>query len=65
MATAVSKEAKQLEQIKNTFDKAYKEMGKASEADIEIASDTDIVKFSLKNNNITKNTKISYVEKNT
>lgn len=68
MATAGSKEAKQLEQIKNTFDKAYKEMSKATtgEADsnltTEADSDTENIKFSLKNKNITKNTKIPYVE---
>lgn len=41
MATAGSKEAKQLEQIKNTFDKAYKEMGKASEADSNLTTEAD------------------------
>lgn len=41
MATAGSKEAKQLEQIKNTFDKAYKEMGKASEADSDLTTEAD------------------------
>ena len=41
MATAGSKEAKQLEQIKNTFDRAYKEMGKASEADSNLTTDAD------------------------
>ena len=48
MATAGSKEAKQLEQIKNTFDKAYKEMGKASEADSNLATEGDSdIKYSL------------------
>lgn len=41
MATAGSKEAKQLEQIKNTFDRAYKEMGKASEADSNFTTEGD------------------------
>lgn len=41
MATAGSKEAKQLEQIKNTFDKAYKEMSKASEADSNLTTEAD------------------------
>ena len=43
MATAGSKEAKQLEQIKNTFDKAYKEMGKTttSEVDSNLTTDAD------------------------
>lgn len=48
MATAGSKEAKQLEQIKNTFDKAYKEMGKVSEADSAMTTEADSnVKYSL------------------
>lgn len=57
MATAGSEEAKQLEQIKYTFDKAYKEMGKASEADSNLAteadSDTDlsVTKYSLSKKN--------------
>ena len=48
MATAGSKEAKQLEQIKNTFDKAYKEMSKASEADSNLTTETDSeIKYSV------------------
>ena len=43
MATAGSKEAKQLEQIKNTFDKAYKEMSKTTtlEADSNLTTEAD------------------------
>lgn len=53
MATAGSKEAKQLEQIKNTFDKAYKEMGKASEADSDLTTEADSdIKYSKNNSNI-------------
>lgn len=52
MATAGSKEAKQLEQIKNTFDKAYKEMGKVSEADSNLTTEGDSdTKFSLHKDN--------------
>ncbi|MDD6882055.1 MAG: hypothetical protein PUE18_10845 [Firmicutes bacterium] len=48
MAAAGSKEAKQLEQIKNTFDKAYKEMGKASEADSNLTTEGDSdIKYSI------------------
>lgn len=50
MATAGSKEAKQLEQIKNTFDKAYKEMSKATtgKVDSNLATEADgNIRYSL------------------
>lgn len=51
MATAGSKEAKQLEQIKNTFDKAYKEMSKATtgkvDSNLTTEADSNTVKYSL------------------
>ncbi len=64
MATAGSKEAKQLEQIKNTFDKAYKEMSKASEADsnLNIQFEDNTRKNSLGNKEIILNDK-NYVLK--
>lgn len=55
MATAGSKEAKQLEQIKNSFDKAYKEMGKATtgkvDSNLTTETDSDNVKYSQGENN--------------
>lgn len=67
MATAGSKEAKQLEQIKNTFDKAYKEMGKASEADSDLTteadSDTDI-RYALRKYNDNERLRIFKSDKN-
>ena len=68
MATAGSKEARQLEQVKRKFDQAYKELSKTttdkadSNLTTEADSNTNVVKFSLKNKNITKDTKIPYVE---
>jgi len=60
MATAGSKEARQLEQVKRRFDKAYKEMSKtttgkvdsnlATEADSDTSKNNDVVKFSLSDN---------------
>lgn len=69
MATAGSKEAKQLEQIKNTFDKAYKEMSKATtgEADSNLTawvdSNTDI-RYALREYNDNERLRIFKSDKN-
>lgn len=52
MATAGSKEARQLEQVKRKFDKAYREMSKTTtrEADSNLNTEADSVKFSISPN---------------
>lgn len=55
MATAGSKEARQLEQLKRRFDKAYKEMGKATagEVDSNLTTEADSnTKYSLNDNTV-------------
>lgn len=51
MATAGSKEARQLEQLKRRFDKAYKEMSKATTGEVDsnltTEADSNTVKYSL------------------
>lgn len=54
VATAGTKEAKELERIKKIFEKAYKQVKVNPVED-------DTVKFSLRNKNITKNDSILYV----
>ncbi|MGN0681332.1 MAG: hypothetical protein ACI4LY_04925 [Candidatus Fimisoma sp.] len=52
MATAGSKEARQLERAKRMFDKAYKEMSKddQTKSDSDIVKNNDVVKFKLSDN---------------
>ena len=68
LATAGSKEARQLEQAKRMFEKAWKQANKTTTGKVdsnlttEADSDTENIQFSLSNKNITKDTKIPYVE---
>lgn len=57
LATAGSKEARELEKVKRAFDKAYKQT-------VDTKTSSDDIEFSLSNKNITKNTDIHYTINN-